>query len=55
MTSGLLGQGAKCRTCGATRSREHDVSLAQAIDIHSIDNCVILGERCRGSTVAAKL
>lgn len=35
--------------------REHDVSLAQATGIHSINSCVIFGEHCRGSTVAAEL
>lgn len=40
--------------CGVIRSGGHDVSSTQAFGIHSINNCLTLGEHCRKSVVAAK-
>ena len=33
---------------------KHGVSLAQVFAAHSTDNCMVLGNTCRGSTVSAR-
>ena len=40
--TGLMAQGAKCGVGVGTRSRGSEVFLAQATEVHRMDNCVIL-------------
>lgn len=55
VTPDLVVQGTKCEGCVvAPRPGKQGVSSAQVIALHSFENCVVLGNTSRESTVSAK-